>query len=664
MKPIASDVEPGNERPHRNQTILIVEDSSVQTELLRRALEGAGYRVIAARNGAEGLASAKSHHPAAVVSDINMPVMDGYEMCRAIRQEESLDPVPVVLLTMRSEPEDLIRGLNAGADGYLTKPYDVPALLSRLAALLANPPAPPPAHERRKVKLTLGGETYLVDAHGPRMLNLLISTYQNTVLQNRILATTQAALEDLNRNLEQKVLEQTAAIRSSEERFRSLIENASDLVVVTAADGTVVYVSPSIMRIGGYQAEEVIGKSFLIHAHPDDQSDATNVIKRLLRDPQTPQSSALRFRHREGTWVMLESIARNALDDPAIAGIVINARDVTDRTIANETLRESESRYRSLFQNLLNGYAHCRMIYDDAGRPDDFVYLDVNQSLERISGLENVVGKPVSVVIPGIKELSPELFEAYGRVAATGTPETFDFDFKSKEQWYTISAYSPAPGEFVAVFNDITERKLAEQRNEQQMRQLEIALMQTVGVATSLSGMRDPYTAGHERRVAEIAAAIGAELGFDANRQEGLRVAGLLHDVGKMTIPAEILSKPSRLSAIEFQLINEHARAGYEVLKHVQFPWPVAEVALQHHERMDGSGYPQGLAGEAILLEARITAVADVLEAMSTHRPYRPALGIANGLAEIERGRGTLYDPAVADACLKLFREKGYAIPD
>ena len=189
------------------------------------------------------------------------------------------------------------------------------------------------------------------------------------------------------------------------------------------------------------------------------------------------------------------------------------------------------------------------------------------------------------------------------------------------------------------------------------------SFMQTLAVITTLSEMRDPYTAGHERRVAEIAVAIGAELGFDASRQEGLRVAGHLHDIGKMTIPAEILSKPGKLSAIEFQLIQGHAQAGHDVLKGVEFPWPVAEVALQHHERIDGSGYPQRLKGEAILLEARIMAVADVVEAMSSHRPYRVGRGIEAALQEIERGRGSVYDTDVADACLKLFREKGYAIP-
>jgi PAS domain S-box-containing protein len=215
----------------------------------------------------------------------------------------------------------------------------------------------------------------------------------------------------------------------------------------------------------------------------------------------------------------------------------------------------------------------------------------------------------------------------------------------------------------IGLLQDISEKKRDEEQIARYVKQLQTAFMSTVEVATTLSEMRDPYTAGHERRVGKIAAAIGTELGLDESRVEGLRVAGFLHDIGKITIPAEILSKPGKLTSIEYKLIQGHPQSGYDVLKDVEFPWPLAEVALQHHERMDGSGYPQGLKGEAILLEARIMAVADVMEAMSSHRPYRPGLGIDKALAEIERGRGSAYDPAVADACLRLFRERGDPLP-
>ncbi len=215
----------------------------------------------------------------------------------------------------------------------------------------------------------------------------------------------------------------------------------------------------------------------------------------------------------------------------------------------------------------------------------------------------------------------------------------------------------------IGLAQDISEKRHTEERIQRYIDQLKTAFMSTVEVATSLSELRDPYTAGHERRVGKIAAAIGTEMGLDEQRIEGLRVAGFLHDIGKITIPAEILSKPGKLTPLEYQIIQAHPRAGYDVLKDVEFPWPVAAITLQHHERFDGSGYPQGLEGETIMLEARIMAVADVMEAMSSHRPYRPGLGIDKALAEIERGRGTAYDPVVAEACLRLFREKRYELP-
>lgn len=192
---------------------------------------------------------------------------------------------------------------------------------------------------------------------------------------------------------------------------------------------------------------------------------------------------------------------------------------------------------------------------------------------------------------------------------------------------------------------------------------LQIAFLQTVELATKLSEIRDPYTSGHERRVSDISVAIGRELGLDEQQILGLRVGGLLHDVGKTAIPAEILSKPGKLNPIEYELIKLHPAAGFDVLREVDFPWPVAQIAYQHHERFDGGGYPRGLKGEQILLEARITAVADVIEAMSSHRPYRPALGLELGLQEISSNQGSKYDPDVAAAALKVFRERGYALP-
>jgi putative nucleotidyltransferase with HDIG domain len=193
---------------------------------------------------------------------------------------------------------------------------------------------------------------------------------------------------------------------------------------------------------------------------------------------------------------------------------------------------------------------------------------------------------------------------------------------------------------------------------------LQDSLEDTVRAIASIVEMRDPYTSGHQIRVAELAAAIAKEMGLPVEQVHAIHLAGIVHDLGKIQVPSEILSKPGRITDIEYSLIKTHPQAGYDILKGINFPWPVAQIVLQHHERFDGSGFPQGLKGDAILLEARILSVADVIEAMSSHRPYRPGLGIEAALDEITRLRGTYYDPQVVDACVALFREQGYVIPN
>jgi PAS domain S-box-containing protein len=213
-----------------------------------------------------------------------------------------------------------------------------------------------------------------------------------------------------------------------------------------------------------------------------------------------------------------------------------------------------------------------------------------------------------------------------------------------------------------AVVVDITERKQAEEKLRESLEQLRRALQTTIQVLVMAVEIKDPYTAGHQRRMTNLARTMATEMGLPPEKIEGLRMAGVIHDIGKITLPVEILSKPTKLSDIEFSLIKEHVRLGYDILKDMESPWPLAEIVLQHHERMDGSGYPRGLKGEEILIEARILAVADVVEAMASHRPYRPALGLDAALEEIEKNRGLLYDSHAVDACLRVFREKGYQL--
>lgn len=193
-------------------------------------------------------------------------------------------------------------------------------------------------------------------------------------------------------------------------------------------------------------------------------------------------------------------------------------------------------------------------------------------------------------------------------------------------------------------------------------RKMQDLLTKTVQAMAAVVEAKDPYTAGHQQRVAELARAIAAEMGLAAEQIDGLGMASLVHDIGKISIPSEILSMPRKLTPVEFILVKNHVQAGYDILKEIEFPWPIARIILEHHERMDGSGYPAGLKGESLLLESRILAVADVVEAMASHRPYRPAFDISTVLKELTKSRGILFDRAVVDSCLRLFNEKGYRI--
>ena len=401
--------------------ILIVEDSSIQAEMLRRLLAEAGHAVRIAHDGAEGLAMARAVRPDLVVSDVTMPVMDGFQLCQRIRDDAELGDLPVILLTAMGTARDVVHGLNVGADNYVTKPYDASLLLARVRDALGRP-STVARQEKFRTSALIDDEEVEVQAGPQQMLDLLLSTYSNALSQNKVLQSTQDELAALNSKLEAEVERKTAALLEHERRLSA-------------------------------------------------------------------------------------------------------------------------------------------------------------------------------------------------------------------------------------------ERELQLTRESEHLRKLHETLLESVTAIAATVEMRDPYTSGHQRRVAALAVAIGRRLGRSADDLEGLRIAAVMHDLGKIRVPAEILSKPGRLDNEEFNLIKTHARASYDILKNIHFPWPIAEIVLQHHERLDGSGYPQGLKGNQIIPEARILIVADVVESMSTPRPYRKALGINAAIQEIEAGKGKKYDPDVVDACLAVCRE-------
>ncbi|HHT9135354.1 MAG TPA: HD domain-containing phosphohydrolase [Candidatus Avalokitesvara rifleensis] len=296
----------------------------------------------------------------------------------------------------------------------------------------------------------------------------------------------------------------------------------------------------------------------------------------------------------------------------------------------------------------------------------NFLIIDANDAASRTTGLgrKELIGKHCYQVSHGHNRPCREVGEpcVLPEVFDTGMPATVLHKHTRVDGsvcWVDV-LYSPFKGPdgrvlyVIEAMRDVTELLSAHER-------LKSALKGIIQSISALVEIRDPYTAGHSQRVVQLADAVAKEMGLSEEQIEGIRVAGIIHDIGKITVPAEILSKPGRLSEIEFSIIKTHPQAGYAVIKGLEFPWPVAQTVLQHHEKLDGSGYPTGLSGDKILLEARILAVADVVESISSHRPYRPALGIDKALEEISKNKGILlYDARVVDACVRLFKEKGF----
>ncbi len=234
--------------------------------------------------------------------------------------------------------------------------------------------------------------------------------------------------------------------------------------------------------------------------------------------------------------------------------------------------------------------------------------------------------------------------------------------------WLLVNAFPEFDGmgrleQVVATFMDISDQRALEQQRREHERVVRRSLEESIRAMAATVELRDPYTAGHQRRVAHLCVCLARELGLGEDRTRGLDLAAAIHDMGKIQIPAEILNKPGRLTPPEMEIVKGHARAGYEIVKDVHFPWPIAQIILQHHERLDGSGYPEGLKEGQILIESKVLAVADVVESMTSHRPFRPARGSAQALEEIVRGRGIQYDPAAVDLCVSLF-ERGYCFPN
>jgi len=460
-------------------------------------------------------------------------------------------------------------------------------------------------------------------------------------------------------------------LRESEENYRLHFENVTDVICSFDKKLKLIDISPSVEKVLGYRPEELIGRP--IHKLGLLPAEEIKKVRSDLRSIFTEGTASLMsyvFVAEDGTRKFFEVNLSPLLQGGKAAKIICVARDITERKQAEEWLL----RERSMVERIMKTSPAGITVVDRDGR---VVFANkraeeiLGLTMDKIDGLTynspewlitDFDGNPFPAEkLPFARVLSSDR-PVYGIRHAIGSPE-------GRHAYISING---APihddtgniTEVVFSIDDVTQQRRAEEKISETIKQLRKSIDDTIRAMAMIVEERDPYTAGHQSRVAGLAVAIAQEMNLSEDQISGIWMASSIHDVGKMNIPAEILSKPASLTRIEFDLIKSHVEVGYKILETIAFPYPVAEIVYQHHERMDGSGYPRNLEGDEILLDARIIAVADVVEAMASHRPYRASLGIDAALEEIEKNKGVLYDSTVADICLRLFREKGFQWED
>jgi len=509
---------------------------------------------------------------------------------------------------------------------------------------------------------------------------------------------------------ERKRMEQ--ALRRSEQQYRTLVEHIPDLIVRYDTELRRTYVNPAWERASGLSAADVLNvpvaeTKFVPQPVVPEYMAA---LRRTLTEG-TRQAVEFAWVNAWGESLRLQYVVVPEFDEHGkVAGALAVGRDESDRARTEVALRDSESHLRRVNRALRTLSAGNETLVRAASE---------QELLDQMCQVMVQVGGHVLAFIGGVAkdgrgiELSawagaddPALRECVrtgtcrplleaiergrpvvihdtardplchgcgGQFHACGVKSNAILPLQSDgEQLGALSIGS----DDLAAFDDDEVALLTELggdlaygiralRNrldrEDGLRRIQTTMEATIQALASTVEFRDPYTAGHQRRVAQLARAIGRDMGLSDDSVNGLYLAAIVHDIGKIRVPAEVLTRPGKLSKLEFDIVKTHVEAGYDILKAIDFPWPIAEIVRQHHERLNGSGYPNGLGSDDLLLESRILAVADVVEAIASFRPYRPALGVDTALAEIEAGRGALFDSDIVDACIRQFREKNFA---
>lgn len=469
------------------------------------------------------------------------------------------------------------------------------------------------------------------------------------------------------------------ALRQSEEKHRTIIENIQEGYFEIDLAGNFTFFNDSMCRCLGYSKEELMGMNNRRYTDKENAKKLFKSFNEIYTTGITGRILEYDIIRKDGTKRQLEGFASLQKDSSGKPiGFRGTIRDITERKqvesqreAALEALRESEALYHLLAE-------HMTDIVWIMDMDLNVTWLSPSAMKARGFSVDEIVALPLD------RQLTPKSLgkalnwlgklmrlEKNGLISETDGILSRELEFYCKDgrtivldcKFQFIRDEQGKATDILAEGRDITARRRAEEEVKLTLERLREAFGTTIQIMVSAVEVRDPYTAGHQLRSADLARAIATEMGLSQDKIDGIRMAGSIHDIGKLSIPAEILSKPSKLTNIEFSLIKEHSRSGYEILYNMESHWPLAQIVYQHHERIDGSGYPRNLKEDEILVEARIMAVADVVEAIASHRPYRPAVGVEAALEEIEKNKGILYDDAVSDACLRLFRKKNYQFP-
>jgi PAS domain S-box-containing protein/putative nucleotidyltransferase with HDIG domain len=440
------------------------------------------------------------------------------------------------------------------------------------------------------------------------------------------------------------------ALSESEENFRNSLDNSPLGIRIVSEDGQTIYTNKAILDIYGYTSLNELQMTPAEKRHTLESYAEHQKMKDKMLSIHVPLNYEVDIVRNNGEIRRLLANRGEVLWNGK-KQVQVLYQDITERKQAEEALRASEERIRNLADLL------PQAVYESNSQGMVTYMNRIAREQYRYSDDDLAIGISVAQLVAPEERL--KVVEHMNDPLSIGLPNRQEYTAINKDgRTFPAVGYSSIifKNDHIAGLRVITIDITEQQKTREKLLN---SMKSTIAAVALTTELRDPYTAGHQQRVAKLASAIAGEMGLEKDRASGLRLAGIVHDIGKMYVPSEILSKPGRLSDIEFSLIKLHPEAGYNVLKDIEFPWPIAQTILQHHERLDGSGYPKGLKGEDIILEARILAVSDVVEAMASHRPYRAAIGIEKALDEIRQHKGSLFDADVVEACLRLF-DKGF----